>query len=283
MDRGRDNKRGRASLCCEPPVSTPISPNRYQGTYLSREALDRAPLFMAIQKIKSEKGDISGEAWEQVLAEILGDGARALDRSNKPVEDVSTIVDGHLKRISAKTAAPTQTTSRPMAEDWLGTSDSWVMARLTPLGSLPRGKTPETASPRAIGARLIAAYNDNLRNWDVTSLLYRVRCDALDCWQYLYWEEEVRELDPKDFLWREVSRSDWSRCLVAWYKPGRGPRFGDRDAPAFRWLSGTRHFTERRQIPLDADIFEVRDTSLRSRGWATDVLSTALQAELLNS
>ncbi len=265
-------------------TSRSSSPNRYTPTYLTRAQLDRAPILMAVQKIKSASEDISGEAWEEVLAEILGDGAMAVPgRGRKGEPDLLVPRNNELLRVSAKTRLSSETfvAIRPIAEDWLGHSKNWQMAMITPQDAFPAGKTILTASPRAIGDRVLAAYNAVLDGWDVLTFLVRLRCPELECWQYLYWEEPATLLDPSQFVWRDVSVDGWARKLAAWHKPRAGRRLDTSQTPYLRW-STKGGLTVRHSTPDDADIFEVRDSHLRDRTWATNVLLRELQAELVS-
>lgn len=252
------------------------TPSEHVGTYLTSEMLSRARRLTAAQRSKSKGGDLSGEQVEELLAEILG-GQVQPGRSNRPVPD---LYDAGGTPYSVKTLAIDFAACRPQWTDWLGQQIRLPVTRLHPTGDLPRGRTLFDASPAAIGRRLISAYNSMIEQYGAERLavLLRLRVEGEQLWRYLYWEEEIKPLDPADYRWSDSDRGreeSWTRNLRAHL------RDQDRDeGAAISWCSSGAQLYMRHRIADDTDTFVVPDAEVLSREEATAAILRAIDERL---
>lgn len=253
---------------------TCIARSEHTATYLSQAELVRAQKLMAIQKSRSEGADIFGEQMEQVLSEIMG-GYWPPKRSNRAVAD---FYDADGIGYSSKTLLLDPVKSRPLWQQRLGEAVCLPISKLTPTGSLPKGKTVLDASPRTIGNRLIEAYNAMLDRYGVERLAVtlRLRVDEEEHWRYLYWEEDLEPLDPKAYRWANSERSTegWTRNLRAVHRDA-----DPESAPALNWQSAGKLWM-RHTIPADADTWAVPDSMILDRATGNAAISQAIDSQL---
>lgn len=257
------------------PVCDTSARSEHSATYLTRSELNRASRMMAIQKSRSEGADVFGEQLEQVLAEIMG-GTWFRKRTNRPVPD---FWDQDGVPYSSKTLLLEPVASRPDWRDRLGETVSLPVSRIKPTGELPKGKTLFDASARAIGQRVVEAYNASLERYGVERLAVtlRLRVDEEQLWRYLYWEEDLKPIDPAQLKWTDSKNGEdgWSRNLRAIYRgaAANGPA-------ALRWTSSGSQLWIRHQIPTDADTFIVPDDHVLDRERGNAAISREIDEQL---
>lgn len=230
---------------------------------------------MAIQKSRSEGADVFGEQLEQILAEIMG-GTWLPKRSNRAVAD---FFDADGVPYSSKTLLLKPVASRPDWRERLGEEVCLPVSRITPSGSLPRGKTLFDASPGAIGDRIVTAYNERLEQYGVERLAVtlRLRIEDEQLWRYLYWEEDLTPLHPKQLKWSDSKDAEdgWSRNLRASYRDQP-----NKSAADLRWTSAGSQLWIRHQIPADADTFVVPDDHVLDRAAGNAAISQRIDEQL---
>lgn len=240
-------------------------------TYLTQQQLAFAPSATAVQISKAKTSEVSGIQVEELVADIKG-GIKPPGNSNRPVSDIWVGDSGY----SVKTLKLKPARCRPNWQDWLGQSVLIPTTRISPLGELPKGKTPDTASPAAVGKRLIARYNHNFEQYGVEheAVLLRLRVEAEQLTRFYYWEHPIEALDPSAYRWTESKHTEddqWNRNLRAHLK-------GSADKAAAMTWNGV--LWVRHEIPANADTWVVPDCNVLTREEASDAIAQAIRAKV---
>ena len=246
--------------------------SEHSCTYLTQQQLALAPTATAVQVSKAKTSEVSGIQVEELIADLKG-GVKPPGNSNRPVSDIWVGDTGY----SIKTLKLKPARCRPNWQDWLGQSVLIPTTRIAPLGDLPKGKTPDTASPAAVGKRLIARYNHNFEQYGVENeaVLLRLRVEAEQLTRFYYWEHPIEALAAGDYRWSESERTtddQWNRNLRAQLK-------GSADKAAAMTWNGV--LWVRHQIPTDADTWVIPDCNVLTRDEASAAIAQAIQTKLM--
>jgi hypothetical protein len=264
-------------------VDVSARPSEYSPTYMTHEQLARAVDFTIAELAKNQKDEITGRAAERLLADIFK-GDLNPEKGNRPVPDLyRSGVPYSIKAIQLRWTA-----SRPRWEDWCGCPVTLLMHRLEPAGLLPRGRTLFDTRVDALGRRLIEEYNSLLAEYrhDKLAVFARLRSEGEQLRRYLYWEEDLRPLDPADFIWHDRKPSNPSAAKLDKGKK-RNIWAERRDRPSgeiradLAWCSKGSQLYIRHSIPSDVDTWVVPDAKAISREEATLAILDYVQRKQL--
>ncbi len=165
------------------------------------------------------------------------------------------------------------TRQRPSAQDFLGGSMDFIVARPKVDELLPSSETIARIDATTLGSLVLQYYNDHIvkkYEWHVLSFMVPVSTG-----EFIYWEQSPpAKYDPRDYWWTDTGKATGSNRNIAGY-PTSVPAQDQLPASTFRWTSGGKQFYAVCEIPRDADVFSVERVAL-----SADELWSAIEKKL---